>query len=119
LGVAQMEQLDEYIAAKRQIMAVYQEALRELPGVGTHAEAPTVFSTRWMSTITIHAAAFGHDSRWLMKELDKRTIQTRPLWHPVNSLPPYQACQSFQVRIADQLYRDALNLPCSVVLTRT
>jgi len=119
LGVAQMEQLDDYIAAKRQIMAVYQEAVRDLPGVGIHAEAPMVFSTRWMSTITIDAAAFGHGSRWLMNKLEERAIQTRPLWHPVNSLPPYQACQSYRVQVADQLYRDALNLPCSVVLTRT
>lgn len=119
LGVAQMEQLDGYIAAKRQIMAVYQEAVRDLPGVGIQAEAPVVFSTRWMSTITIDAAAFGHGSRWLMNKLEERAIQTRPLWHPVNSLPPYQACRSYRVQVADQLYRDALNLPCSVVLTRT
>jgi perosamine synthetase len=119
LGCAQMEQLDNYVAAKRQIMEVYQDAVRNLRGVGIHAEAPTVFSTRWMSTITIDANEFGHDSRWLMHELKLKTIQTRPLWHPVNTLPPYQACQSFQVRIANQLYKDALNLPCSVALTRT
>jgi perosamine synthetase len=119
LGVAQMEQLDKHIAAKRNIKAVYKEALRDLPGIKTHDDAATVFSSCWMSPITVDPIAFGYDSRGLMDKLKENNIQSRPLWHPVNSLRPFKTCQSYEVRVADQLYRDALNLPCSVGLTPT
>jgi dTDP-4-amino-4,6-dideoxygalactose transaminase len=119
LGVAQMEQLDKHIAAKRNIKAVYKEALRDLPGIKTHDDAATVFSSCWMSPIRVDPVAFGCDSRGLMDKLKENNIQSRPLWHPVNSLRPFKTCQSYEVRVADQLYRDALNLPCSVGLTPT
>ena len=117
LGVAQMEQLDKHVAAKRHIKAVYDEALRDLEGIKIHDEATNAFSACWMSAVTIDMAAFGYDSRGLMDKLKERKIQSRPLWHPVNSLPPFKTCQSYKVQIADRLYRDALNLPCSVGLT--
>jgi perosamine synthetase len=117
IGCAQMEQLDSYVAAKRRIVAQYQKAFEGLAGIATYQEAPFAYSSCWMSAVSVDATEFGCDSRALMKQLEAQKIQTRPLWHTLNSLRPYRACQSYHVEIADQLYRDVLNLPCSVGLT--
>jgi hypothetical protein len=39
-GCAQMELLDEYIAAKRRITATYSEAFKDVPGITPMREAP-------------------------------------------------------------------------------
>lgn len=117
LGVAQMEQLGDYIAAKRQIKANYKLALGDVPGINMHEDSEAVFSACWMSSLIVNPALFGHDSRNLMTKLKENKIQSRPLWHPVNLLPPYHDCQSYKVEVANKIYRDALSLPCSVGLT--
>lgn len=117
IGCAQMEVLDEYVARKREILSKYREAFRGLRGIKTQAEAPGCLSICWLSTITIDASQPGPDSRQFMKHLAEQGIQSRPLWHPIATLPPYRDCQSYQVEVAQVLYRDALSLPSSVGLT--
>jgi perosamine synthetase len=117
MGCAQMEQLDSYVAAKRRIAAEYRRAFEGLAGITTYKQAPFADSSYWMSAMCVDSTEFGCDSRALMTRLEAQEIQTRPLWHTLNSLLPYRTCQSYHVEIADQLYRDALNLPCSVGLT--
>jgi dTDP-4-amino-4,6-dideoxygalactose transaminase len=56
-------------------------------------------------------------SRELFKALRKRKIQTRPLWHPLHKLKPFEDCSAHGIEVADSLYRDGLCLPCSVGLT--
>lgn len=116
IGCAQLELLDDYVETKRRIFAEYKNALSALPGIGFQAEARDVFSIFWMSTITIDEKEFGTDSRSVMKMLAGKHIQSRPLWHPIPSLVPYQACQSYEVEVANQLYARALSLPSSVGL---
>lgn len=117
MGCAQMEQLDSYVAAKRRIAAEYRKAFEGLAGITTYEEAPFAYSSYWMSAVSVDSTEFGCDSRALMRQLEAQKIQTRPLWHTLNSLLPYRTCQSYHVEIADQLYRDELNLPSSVGLT--
>jgi len=117
MGVAQLEQLDEYIALKRKIAATYSEALGALPGIQPMSEADCVFSNFWLYTVLIDQAEFGMDSRALLSELAKVGIQTRPLWQPIHQSPLYQGVEFKPCPVADRLNRDALSLPCSVGIT--
>lgn len=116
-GVAQLEQVDAYIARKRAIAAAYNAGLADLPGLQLMAEAPNVQSAFWMYTMLVDAERTGINSRELMRTLHTANIQTRPLWHPIHSLPPFAQCQAYRISVVDRLYRDALSLPCSVGLT--
>jgi perosamine synthetase len=117
MGVAQMEQLDGYIQAKRRIAATYREAFASVPGLAFLREAPWAFGTDWMSTVLIDAAAFGCDSRAALRHLESRGIQTRPLWQPLHRSAAHVPLCAGDVVVADRLNRDALTLPCSVGLT--
>ncbi|RME47232.1 MAG: LegC family aminotransferase, partial [Deltaproteobacteria bacterium] len=79
LGVAQLEQLTDFIADKRRIAQRYREMLSSLPGISMPEEAPWATSTWWLSTISIDAGMFGSDSRTLLRRLLDRKIQCRPL----------------------------------------
>lgn len=117
LGVAQMEQLDAYIASKRHIAATYDHAFENLPGITPMPCAEWATSTYWLYTILIDAASYGMDSRALLQHLRAHGIQTRPLWQPLHLSPAHQYLQHGTYPIAEHLYRDALSLPCSVGLT--
>jgi perosamine synthetase len=112
LGCAQMELLDEYVAAKRAAAARYHDAFREIDGIAPLREAPWAFSTFWMYTVRV-----GGDSRPLLGHLASARIQTRPLWQPLHRSPAHAGCQAYHVEVADHLYREALSLPCSVGLS--
>jgi perosamine synthetase len=117
VGCAQLELLDGYVAAKRRIAAAYTDALRDVPGITPMRQAPWAESIFWMYTVLVDAAAYGMDSRALLRRLEGARIQTRPLWQPAHASPAHKGTQACQGAVADRLYRDGLSLPCSVNLT--
>jgi perosamine synthetase len=117
LGVAQMEMLDNYVDIKLTIAVRYRAGLAALRGLTQPCEAKWARSSYWMYTVLVDRQSFGMDSRSLMARLSARRIQSRPLWHPLHRLLPFEKCQAYQIETADILYRDGLSLPCSVGLT--
>ncbi len=117
IGCAQMEQLQAYVAKKREIARNYAMALRDLPGITTMREASWSTSSFWMYTVLVDARESGITSRELLKLLGKSKIQTRPLWQPIHRSLAHAASQRSNCPIADQLSERALSLPCSVGLS--
>lgn len=116
MGCAQLEQLDSYIAAKRRIAARYSEGLGDIPGISLPASAEWAESIFWLYTILVDPGAFGMGSRDLLRRSQDARIQSRPFWHPLHTLKPFERCIAYRVEVADWLYRDGLSLPSSVGL---
>ncbi|MEA3210614.1 MAG: perosamine synthetase [Chthoniobacter sp.] len=116
MGCAQMEQLDDYIAAKRRIAARYIEAFAELDGLAPMREAAWASSVFWMFTVLLDEARYGLGWRALLAKLQERQIQTRPLWQPLHQSRAHAGSQSVGGEVAERLYATALSLPCSVGL---
>ena len=119
LGVAQLEQIESYIAAKRRIAARYRAAFADLSGLTPPTAADWATHTFWLYTVLVEANEYGLGSRDLLRALGERRIQSRPLWHPIHTLPPYRDCQAYRVEVVDWLYEWALSIPCSVGLSET
>lgn len=108
LGVAQMEELDGFIAKKRAIAARYAAELGDLPGFSPMQEAPWAQSVFWMYT-----ARVGSNSRDLLRQLHALRIQTRPLWQALHQSPAHAGAECVGGAVAEALVRDCLSLPCS------
>lgn len=119
MGCAQLEQLPDYVAAKRRIAATYSEAFRDTPGIRPMAQADWALSTYWMFTVLVDKDEFGMDSRELLRRLGEMKIQARPLWQPMHQSPAHSGHYTVSGRVAEQLNRDALSIPCSVGLSMT
>lgn len=117
VGVAQMEQLDHHVTAKRRIAAAYAAAFAEHRGIRTPVESPSAFCTYWLSTMLVDDREYGMDSRGLVRALADRGIESRPLWQPLHLSAAHRESQAYEIHIADTLYRQALSLPSSVGLT--
>jgi perosamine synthetase len=119
MGCAQMEQLDMFVEAKRQIAKRYREALFSFPGIHLLEEADWALSTFWMYTVLIDQKVTGIDSRQLLRGLAAKKIQVRPLWQPIHRSPAHNASGSPSCPNSETLYRQAISLPCSVGLTES
>ena len=113
MGCAQLEELDAYIARKRDTARFYEEALTDIPGITCMPQAPWAESISWMFTIRVDAAAFGMDSRALLQYLEGEKIQSRPLWQPMHRSLAHAGAEVVGGEVADVLYREGLSLPCS------
>jgi perosamine synthetase len=119
IGLAQMEQLGGHIVAKRRIAAAYTAALRGIPGVTPLIEAPWAQNTFWSYPVRVDAGNYGMTSRQLLRWLEDRGIQTRPLWQPLHQSPAHAGSMTCGGDVAEALCREVLNLPCSVGLSNT
>jgi perosamine synthetase len=117
MGCAQLEQVDAFVARKREIHARYVEAFANLPGLSPMQEAPWARAAFWMFTVLVDPGQFGMGSRELLRHLHEQKIQTRPLWEPMHRSRAHAGSFSPGCPVADELHDRALSLPCSVGLT--
>ena len=116
LGCAQMEQLEDHIAAKRRIARTYAEAFAGVPGISVMPEAPWASSIFWLYTILVEEAGYGMSSRVLRDALGRSGIEARPLWQPLHRSPAHRGSEVVGGAMAKRLVASALSLPSSVGL---
>jgi perosamine synthetase len=117
IGCAQLENLDAYVARKREIARRYDSELLGLPGLARPAAAEWAEPNEWLYTVTVDAEPFGMGSRELLGVLAGRGVQARPLWQPLHLSPAHGGGRDGDFRVAERLNATALSLPCSVGLT--
>lgn len=114
VGVAQMERIDGFIRRKRRIASLYAEHLCDVPGVLLPVERAGCTNVYWMYSILVEPA-YGRSRDELIVLLRERGIDSRPFFHPLDTLPPYR---SGEVRpVAQHLSLVGLNLPSAPALT--
>jgi perosamine synthetase len=90
LGVSQLETLDETIAARKKLDALYRERLGGQKGVTLQRFSPRVTPVVWAFALRVDPKSFGsRDS--VIERMAKSGIETRPGFYPFDQLPPYKA----------------------------
>ena len=110
VGCAQLERLDDLVAAKRRIAERYAEALRDAPGVALFPSAPWAESACWMSGVRVAGAGE------LARRLGERGIGARPFWKPIHLQPPYRDAPRTALPVSEAIWSEILTLPCSAGL---
>jgi dTDP-4-amino-4,6-dideoxygalactose transaminase len=116
VGCAQMERLDEFVAAKQRIDRRYRAELRGVPGVGFFPEAQWATSACWFSGLILGADA-RRGVRELCGLLRERGIEARTFWKPVHLQAPYAGCPRGAMTVCEDLWHRVLTLPCSTHLS--
>jgi len=80
IGVAQMEVLDERVARRREIYALYRQELNDIYEIQFMPELRDSLGNRWLTTLTLEHS----DPRELITVLNEANIETRPLWKPMH-----------------------------------
>lgn len=113
MGVAQLEQIDDFIKKKRWIASKYTEGLQQIPGIRVIREADRAFNNYWLYSILINEKEYGINSKELYKKLNEKGIMARPFFKPIHQMQMYKKYKS-DIKIADLLWEEGINLPASV-----
>jgi perosamine synthetase len=114
LGVAQMERVDQLIAAKRQIAGHYGELLANIPGISLPPEADWARNVYWLYTVLVDEKAYGSTREELMAELARYDMDTRPAFPCIHQQPIYNTGEHFPV--AEMISVHGINLPTAASL---
>ena len=115
LGVAQMEQVEEFIERKRQIAERYISGLSGLSNITLPPQASWAKSVYWMFSILLNPE-FPLSRDEFLLQLKAAGVDNRPFFYPIHEMPPY-ASDSGSFPVAEDLSRRGLNLPSAVTLT--
>lgn len=116
LGLAQLERVDGFIEAKREIFGWYAEGLEGVPHVKLNREAPWARSIYWMTSVLLDESA-GITRDEFRRRLGERKIDTRPVFPAISQYPFWPRRQDPQP-VAHRLGRQGVNLPSGVRLRR-
>ena len=113
IGCAQMERIEDLIAAKRRIFAYYARQLCELP-LRMNPELPGTTNGYWMPTIVVDEHV-PFDRETLLAGFRADNIDGRVFFWPLSMLPMFEARPENVVSYG--LYKRAVNLPAYHDLT--
>ena len=116
VGCAQMERLDQLVAAKRRIRRTYDDAFGAIPGVGLFPDPSWAESACWISGVTVDADRLPAAGE-LRRELRDQGIDARPFWKPIHLQPPFAKSPRGGLETCDGLWQRILTLPCSTGMT--
>ena len=116
LGVAQLEDLDRRLEAKRELAQRYAQAFSGIGGVELLAGHPGCRSNNWLVSLRI----MGDDPLivetkrlQLLESAHAAGLLLRPIWTPLHQLPMYRASPMSALAVAENQAPRLLNLPSS------
>ena len=113
LGLAQLERIDTYVAARRAHAARYTDRLAGVAAIQLPVERPWAKNSYWMYGIVLRdGARIGRDE--LAGRLAREGIETRPFFQPMHVQPAllrYGAKPTGSYPVADRLAARGLYLP--------
>jgi perosamine synthetase len=118
LGCAQLEQIDRFIARKREMAALYNEGLRELP-LQLPVERPWARSSVWMYAIVLPEHV-PFDAAEFALRLQNKGVQTRPFFLGMHEQPVYLDngfVDAVQLPVTERISRRGLYLPSGQAIT--
>ena len=105
IGLAQLEQADEFINQKIQIANWYKKYIGTTE-VLFQEEKEYIRNTYWMCSLVVKHEA---DRDALRNYLKENGIETRPFFHPAHTMPVY--FESISYPVAEHLSKNGMNIP--------
>ena len=114
IGLAQLEQVQTFLAQKKQIAQWYQAGLKGLPIACHCAVGDGANHSYWMCSILVEKAPVRDELRAFLKA---EGIETRPTFYPVHTMPVY-ANKFIKHPVAEDIASRGINLPSYPLLTQ-
>jgi len=115
LGCAQLEELELFIASKRNLHEKYRNAVSQIDGVSIFSEPTGTRSNYWLQILLLDKdqAVFRNG---ILEALNNNGFTSRPAWNLLPSLKPFQGCPRAPLPVAQSLEQRIVNLPSSAGL---
>ncbi|QDT03506.1 Putative pyridoxal phosphate-dependent aminotransferase EpsN [Rubripirellula lacrimiformis] len=113
LGCGQLEQLDHFLASKRNLAARYRDAFSTIDGVRFVDQPTGTESNFWLAAIVLDQDQLKERDS-ILTLANSRGIGLRPAWQLMNDLPMYCDNPAMDLAVAKQVQASLINLPSGV-----
>jgi perosamine synthetase len=113
IGVAQLEQVELFLANRRLMARRYAEELSQVPGIALPPEMSWAKNIYWLYSIQIDFKKLGVSKEMVMKALAREGIETRPFFYPLHIQPAYLQYAKGEFPNTELLSAQGISLPTS------
>ncbi len=118
IGRGQMFVLEEHVARRRAIHALYTSLLKDIPGISVLQNPSSDFDSNfWLTCITVDPLVAGCTRENIRLALDADNIESRPLWKPMHLQPVFAEAPFYGNGTSEHLFDIGLCLPSGPTLT--
>lgn len=118
IGRGQMFVLEEHVARRRAIHALYTSLLKDIPGISVLQNPSSDFDSNfWLTCITVDPLMAGCTRENIRLALDADNIESRPLWKPMHLQPVFAEAPFYGNGTSEHLFDIGLCLPSGPTLT--
>ena len=114
VGCAQLERLDDFLAAKRRIRARYDDAFSAQSGLSPFPGGGTGDNACWLSGVVTADAA---SAVRLRRHLNDAGVEAKPFWKPLHLQSPYREALRNPQPVSEELWQRVVPLPSSTHLS--
>ncbi len=108
IGLGQMENFDNILNRKKEIDFLYRKELNDVGDIKFQINLSDTNPNCWLFTFRTKKM------RQLLDHLNKRGIQSRPFWTPMNKLPMYNKITYVSNNdISNKIFKECISIPSS------
>lgn len=115
LGCAQLENLDRYVADKRETATRYAEFFKDKKDITFFTEPADCKSNYWLNAVVLKDKAAQLE---FLEYTNDHGVMTRPVWELMNCLPMFEHCETDGLENTEWLADRVVNIPSSVRLDK-
>ena len=117
LGVAQMEELPEFITRKQNNYNEYKKLFEGFEFAELMPFRANTSSNKWFYSLKINRNRIKASMREIITSLEKKGIQTRAIWGLINDQKPYKNFIAYKIEKSKMYSECILNIPSSTQIT--
>ncbi len=117
LGVAQMEELPEFIRRKQRNYELYKELFKDFDLAELMPFREGTSSNKWFYSLNIDRSKITATMREIITTLHDKGVETRAIWGLINEQKPYEGEVTYKLEKAPYYAARILNIPSSTQIT--
>ncbi len=110
LGVAQLEQLPEFLERKRRLASHYADVFSKIDGVKFVREPDGTRSNYWLCPLLLDRG-LEPELESVLEATNDVGLMTRPVWDPMHRLSMFSDCPSMDLSVAENLAERLVSIP--------
>jgi len=115
IGRAQLQVIDDRVAARRNVFSRYKEELGVFPGINFMPELEGTMHNRWLTTLTIDQNLLSVNPLDVIHALSEKNIEARHVWKPLHLQPLFEGVKYYRHHanksVSDELFVNGICLP--------
>ena len=116
LGVAQMEELPEFVERKHRNYDLYKELFNDFKHAKLLGFREGTYSNQWFYSLELDMDFLKCSLRDVITRLQDKGVQTRAIWGLIHEQKPYKNDLFYKIEKASYYSGCILNIPCSTQL---